>query len=105
MTDKIIKIDEHVNRRDLELILEVNKKAVEIETEVAEQNEEIIDQLNTITNNQDRQEERLDKQDEKIDKILKQSEDISKDLFKIKVLYVTGLLTLAAQIVSIFFKH
>lgn len=34
-----------INKRDLDLILEVNKKSIEIETEVANQNEEIIELL------------------------------------------------------------
>lgn len=97
MTDKIIPINEHVNKKDLELILEVNKKAIEIETEVADQNEEIIELLN---NNKDIQE----KMDEKLDKLVKSSEDTSKDLFRIQVLFITGLLSLVVQIIQIFLK-
>ncbi len=97
MSDKIIKIDEHVNKKDLELILEVNKKAIEIETEVADQNEEVIDSLNTIKNNQE-------KSDEQIEKLVKQTEEMAKDLFRTQVLLVTGLLSLIVQIISIFFK-
>ena len=37
--------DQLINRRDLDIILEVNKKSIEIETEVANQNEEIIELL------------------------------------------------------------
>lgn len=83
--------------RDLEIILEVNRKAVEIETTVADQNEEIIDLLNT---NQSSQE----KIEEKLDKLLDHAEDTSKELFKIQVLFVTGLLALVAQIIQIFLK-
>lgn len=97
MNDKIIPINEHVNKKDLELILEVNKKAIEIETEVAGQNEEIIELLN---NNKDIQE----KMDEKLDKLVKSSEDTSKDLFRIQVLFITGLLSLVVQIIQIFLK-
>lgn len=94
--DKIIALDQ-VNKRDLDVILEVNKKAVEIETEVADQNEEIIKLLNESKNYQE-------KIDEKTDKILEKSEDISKDLFKIQVLFITGLLALVARIVEIFMR-
>jgi hypothetical protein len=97
MSEKIIKIDEHVNKKDLELILEVNKKAIEIETEVADQNEEIIDSLNTIKENQE-------KSDEQLEKLVKQSEETNRDIFKIQVLFVTGLLSLIVQIISIFLK-
>jgi hypothetical protein len=85
------------NKKDLEIILEVNRKAVEIETAVAEQNEEIIVLLNNNKNNQENMEE-------KIDKILEKSEETSKDLFKIQVLFVTGLLALVAQIIQIFLR-
>ena len=97
MTDKIIPINDLVNKKDLEIILEVNKKAIEIETEVASQNEEIIDLLNS---NKDRQE----KMDEKLDKLVTQGEETNKDLFRIQVLFVTGLLSLAIQIIQIFVK-
>ena len=85
------------NKKDLEIILEVNKKAIEIETAVTDQNEEIIGLLN---DNQKSHEE-IEK---KLDKLLEQAEDTSKDLFKIQVLFVTGLLALVAQIVQIFLR-
>jgi len=97
MSEKIIPINDHVNKKDLELILEVNKKAIEIETEVASQNEEIIELL---TNNKSLQE----KMDEKLDKLVKQGEDTSKDLFRMQVLFITGLLSLVVQIIQIFVK-
>jgi hypothetical protein len=85
------------NKKDLDIILEVNRKAVEIETAVADQNEEIISLLNDNKNNQENMED-------KIDKILEQAEETSKDLFKIQVLFVTGLLALVAQIIQIFLR-
>ena len=39
-------MEKGLNKKDLEIILEVNRKAIEIETEVADQNEEIISLLN-----------------------------------------------------------
>lgn len=89
--------NENVKKRDLELILEVNKKAIEIQSEVVEQNEEIIDSLSEIKKTQA-------EHDEKIDKLVKQSEETNKDLFRIQVLFVTGLLSLAIQIIQIFIK-
>jgi hypothetical protein len=97
-----------LKRKDLDLILEVNKKAIEIETEVAEQNEEIIDSLDKIkdshTDLDKKLDNRLDSQDEKLDKLIKQTDDTNKDLFRMQVLFVTGLITLVAQIVEIFLK-
>jgi len=95
--DRIIPLAERLNKRDLEIILEVNRKAVEIETAVADQNEEIIGLLNDNQKSQEQIEEKLDK-------ILEKSEETSKELFKIQVLFVTGLLALVAQIIQIFLK-
>lgn len=95
--DRLITLAGQVNKRDLEIILEVNRKAVEIETAVADQNEEIIGLLNDNQNSQE-------KIEEKLDKLLEHASDTSKDLFKIQVLFVTGLLALVAQIIQIFIK-
>ncbi len=37
-----------ISKADIDVILEVNKKAVQIQTEVASQNEEILESLSTI---------------------------------------------------------
>jgi uncharacterized membrane protein YjjP (DUF1212 family) len=88
---------DNINRKDLELIFEVNKKAIEVQTAVAEQNEDIIKSLN---DNKTSQEDAHNK----LDKILKQSEDTAKDIFKLQVLFITGLLSLVVQIIQIFLK-
>jgi len=95
MPEKFIPLSEQLSKKDLELILEVNKKAVEIETAVAEQNEEII---TLLTDNKDRQE----RMDQKLDKLVKQSEETNRDLFKIQVLFLSGLISLIIQIIQIF---
>lgn len=95
MTEKIINITEILNKKDLEVILEVNKKCIQIETEVAAQNEEIIGHL---TDSQKKDEEF----EEKLDKLIKLSEEANKDLFRIQVLFVTGLLGVIFQIIQIF---
>lgn len=100
MAEKNI-INDNINKKDLDLILEVNRKAIEIETAVADQNEEIISLLNK---NKDKTEEFFKKTEEKIDKINKYSEEISKDLFRIQVLFFTGLLSLVFQIIQFFLK-
>ena len=53
MTDKPFNITDHINKKDMELILEVNRKAIEIETEMVNQNEEIIDLLDAHKSNQE----------------------------------------------------
>lgn len=89
--------DERLNKKDLEIILEVNKKAIEIETEVADQNEEIIKNLENISEEQEFIKD-------KVEKLVKQNEEINKDLFKIQVLFLTGLLSLVMQVVQIILK-
>lgn len=98
------KLNDALKRRDLDLILEVNKKAIEIETEVAEQNEEIIDDLEKIQADQAALDNKLDSQDEKLERLIKSTDETNKDLFRMQVLFVTGLITLIAQIVEIFLK-
>lgn len=105
MSDKIIDIEDRIEKRDLDLILEVNKKAIELETRVAEQNEEIIARLDNISSNQEKEIENQKKLIEQNGKILEANDKIDKDLFKIRVLYVTGLLTIVAQIIQTFVKH
>jgi hypothetical protein len=89
--------NENVKKQDLDLILEVNKKAIEIETEVADQNEEIIASLSDLKKEQS-------ENSDKLDKLVKQSEETSRDLFRIQVLFITGLLSLVVQIIQIFIK-
>ena len=96
--DKIVSLSEQLNKKDLDTILEVNRKAVEIETEVASQNEEIIGALNSSKAKQDAM-------DSKIDKIISQNEEISRDIFVMKVLYIGGILALVGQIIQLFVKH
>lgn len=86
-----------INKADLKVFLEVNRKAIEIETEVVDQNEEIILLLNNSKSKQD-------DLDTKLDKLIKQTEEINKDIFKIQVLFITGILSLVIQIIQMFVK-
>lgn len=104
MADKIFQTSEHINKKDLEQVLEVNRKAIEIETEISGQNEEIIGLLTKSKILHDTTNEKMDKMIVQMNKVISQGEDTSKDLFKIQVLYITGLLTLVAQIIEIFLK-
>jgi hypothetical protein len=77
-------INDNIKRKDLDLILEVNRKAIELETEAVEQNEEII---KTINENK----AIVTKSDEKMDLIIKSLNQLDKDLFKLQVLFITGI--------------
>jgi ABC-type Fe3+-hydroxamate transport system substrate-binding protein len=113
------------NKKDLDLILEVNNKAIEIQTAVADQNEEILELLGKIKEKNDKSDEKIDKTspkieemlgligkikekqdkcDEKLEKISSKTEEINKDIFKLQVLFVSGLLSLIIQIIQIFVK-
>ncbi len=98
MSEKLNDLNDRINRGDVELILEVNRKAIEIETEVAEQNEEIISLLSKTYSKQEELET-------KTDKLLGQSEQISRDIFKTQVLLITGLISLIVQVIQIFMHH
>lgn len=95
------KSHEQLNKKDLELILEVNKKAIEIQTGVADQNEEILTALNELLDNQ---KSFNAEQTTKVDKIIKQSEETNRDIFKIQVLFLTGLLSLVIQVIQLWKK-
>lgn len=89
--------NEQLKKRDLEVFLEVNRKAIEIETEVADQNEEIISLLNDNKNEQNII-------NIKLEKLIKQTEEINKDIFKIQVLFISGILSLIIQIIQMLKK-
>jgi len=91
------KLNEQLNKKDLELILEVNKKAIDIQSEVAEQNEDILENLIDLKKNQITQ-------GEKIDKLVKQSEDTNRDIFKIQILFLSGLFSLIIQVIQLWKK-
>lgn len=93
----MVEKNEQLNKKDLELILEVNKKAIEIQTGVADQNEDILTVLNELKTTQNLQ-------NDKIDKLVKQSEDTNRDIFKIQVLFLTGLLSLVIQVIQLWKK-
>jgi len=88
---------EQLTKNDINSILEVNRKLIEVELESAEQNEQILENLKSTK-------EKVLKIEEKVDKILKISEDMNKDIFKIQVLFVTGLLSVIIQIVNLLKK-
>ena len=86
-----------IKKRDLDFILEVNKKSIEIQTEVADQNEETISSLADIRKTQ------LD-QESKLDKLKTLADHIDRELYKMQILYIVGLLTIIGQIIQIFLK-
>lgn len=115
MADKIVNINEHLNKKDLELILEVNKKAIEVETEVAEQNEEILEYLfsskdahakfsDKIDKNIKQTEDLTKKHDDANKEVIKKIDEINKEIFKMQVLFIVGIINLVVQIIQLFLK-
>lgn len=90
----IEKQNEALKKKDLDVILEVNKKAIEIETEVAEQNEEIIDALGKVQGNQDAIFKRIDRVNSTVD-------EINRALYKIQVLFVSGFITIIMAVIGL----
>ena len=90
-------LNEQINKHDLTVILEVNRKAIEIETGVADQNEEII---SLLTENK----EQIEKCKEDTSDISEKIEKLDRELFKIQVLFLTGVLSLVVQILQIVFR-
>lgn len=72
-----------LQKSDLDTIIKVNNKAIELQTEVSTQYEEIASQLEKLSNKQ---------------------EEISKDQFKIIVLLSSGILSLIIQVIILLKK-
>lgn len=93
----MVPFTESISKQDLEITLKIHEKVIEVQSVVADQNEEIIKLLGSIK-------EMSDKDKDKLDKLVKQSEETSRDLFQVKILFLTGLLSIVVQIVQIFLK-
>lgn len=88
---------DHLSKSDMDTILKVNTRAVEIQTEISSQNEDLMNNLSTVKTIQ------MSGHD-KLDKIIEQNETLSRDLFTIKILFLSGLISIVLQIISIFLK-
>ena len=87
----------NLDEKDIEKILAVNAKSVEIQNHVAGQFEEIKKNGTEIVASSK-------KTEEKISVIEKKIEEISREIFQLKVLFATGMLSLLIQIIQIFIK-
>lgn len=87
-----------LQKSDLDTIIEVNNKAIELQTETSEQYEEMISLTTTLSNNQE-------KIDDKIKNIETEIKDINKTLLKIMLIVGTGIISLIAQLISLLFRR
>lgn len=104
MPDRIVSI----SKNDIESILKVNEKAIELQSEVSSQNETIISSLEKIDERAINQKEKLEKIDTKLEKIIESNILIAKDnketkdyMFKISVLLGSGIVGLIIAIVQL----
>lgn len=89
--------DGALQKSDIETIIKVNSKAIELQGEVSDQYEEIVSSLSDI---KDKQEEI----DEKLVEINKEIKDIGKTQFKILLLISSGIISVIVQIISLLKK-
>lgn len=86
-----------LEKSDLETIIKVNNKAIELQTETNEQYEEVISKLNIEA-------EKTKNVKEDITEIKKDIKEISKTQWKILVLLGAGIANLIFQVISMFKK-
>lgn len=92
------KDEETLQKADIDTILSVNKKAIELYTENSEQNEEIIEYLSSIKGDT---KTLVEKQKEMADEI----KTIEKAQFKLLVLLGSGVVSLVLQLIQLLAKH
>lgn len=93
-----------LEKSDLYTIIQVNNKAIEIQSEITSQYEEVIESLETVSDSNNKivdkiAEIKLDHKDIKAD-----IKEINKTQFKILVLLSAGVLNLIVQIISMLKK-
>lgn len=90
--------EETLQKADIDTILSVNKKAIELYTENSEQNEEIIECLSSIKNDT---KTLAEKQKDMADEI----KTIERAQFKLLVLLGSGVVSLVLQLIQLLAKH
>lgn len=93
-----------LQKSDLNTIIEVNNKAIELQTEVSDQYEEIISSVKTNTETLDSFILQQNVINENIKEINREIKEINKLQFKIMILISTGIVSLIVQIASLI-KH
>ena len=98
--------DRGISSAELDYILEVNKKSVEIQIEVEKQNSEVLDKLDKIIERQDGSSKsqiisvsKAENTETVIKQIAKQIEDLDKNIFKLTtILSLAGVGAILAAI-------
>lgn len=113
------KNDDLLSKSDLDSILEVNKKAIEVQIEVASQNEKVIEALEEVNEKEDSIKKDIEYlvkdvdtiQDnikeskkeimDKIDSLKKAIDELDRTQFKIHAVLTTGAIAVILQIIQI----
>ncbi len=103
-TQEMTQVTEYIYKRDIDMMMQVSSKAVELQAAVADQNEEIIEKLNKVIEQNEKSSSQKKEMETKIDKIVKSHEELARDVFRIQVLFISGFVGIILQIVSIFLK-
>ena len=97
-------VTEYIYKRDIDMMMQVNSKAVELQAAVADQNEEIIEMLKLIVKQNEQSEHQKKDMGAKLDKLVKANEELAKDLFKFQIMAISGFVAIILQVVSVFMK-
>lgn len=100
--------DNIITSTELDYILEVNRKSIQIHTEVAHQNEDILDKLDKLTTKM----ESIEKLSEESNKTLvgpqkmeERVENIDKNLFRLMILLGSMGIGLIIEIIKLLAHH
>ena len=101
--------NKQLDKDDIDLLLEVNKKAIELQTEISNQYEEIIDAIEEMDDETSQNKVNLEKlidtnKDFEIglEKLSKDVKEIKDSMFKTGVLVSAGIVSIIIQIIEIF---
>ena len=99
MVDK--KDNDYVSRKDMDIIFETNKRAIELNNEVSGQYEETIENLGDIKTAQSSGNVKLEEIIEQNEKIIQQNEELSKDILLVKIFFSTTLVQIVIGIIQL----
>lgn len=95
--EKKNKEDAILQKSDLDTIIKVNNRAIELQTEISEQYEEIISYMGKVS-------EKQEKLIEDIKEIKKEIYEINKSQFKLILLLSSGIVSLIIQVLVLLKK-
>lgn len=89
-----------ISKNEIDTILQVNKNAIELQTQTSNQYEEIISELDDNKANTEINTKMLDKVKEDVSEVKKSTQEIKESIFKLNVLVASGLFSLILNIIQ-----